>query len=109
MSNKMGGDRTLIRQGTSASLRRPIAAFLVAAAVLLGSASGYAQTLGPAPDPTNPIWLSAEPPTPDECYRFGLRYWIKKNLLDKKAACACVKCGWTTTHLAPHRLCWRTC
>jgi hypothetical protein len=110
MSNETVGDRTLITHSmhVTASPLRPIAALFLLAAVLLGSASGHAQTLGPAPDPTDPIWFGAEPPTPDECFRFGLRYWIKKNLVDKKAACACVKCGWTA-HLPPHRLCWRTC
>lgn len=76
--------------------------------LLIGAAPVFAQTLGPKPDPNDPIWFQAEPPTPEECSRFGLRYWAKKTFLDKKSACQCVKCGWTT-YLPPKRLCWRTC
>jgi hypothetical protein len=82
-----------------------VAIGLLLIASVLGRVPALAQTLGPRPDPNDPIWLSIEPPTPEECYRFGLRYWVKKTLVDRKAACQCVKCGWS--HL--HRLCWRSC
>jgi hypothetical protein len=73
----------------------------------LCAAPAFGQSLGPKPDPNDPIWLQTEQPTPEECYQFGLRYWAKKTFLDKKAACQCVKCGWQ--HFPPKRLCWRVC
>ena len=95
------GQLMIMRKAAQYGLRLAIIATLTA------SAPSFAQTLGPKPDPNDPIWLQADPPTPEECTRFGLRYWAKKTFLDKKTACQCVKCGWKA--LPPKRLCWRVC
>jgi len=72
-------------------------------AVLVTSAS--AQTLGPKPDPNDPIWFSVQAASPEECYKFGIGAWVKKTFIDRKGACQCVKCGWSNFK----RLCWKAC
>jgi hypothetical protein len=87
---------------------RQLAVSLSVGVVLLSGVFASAQTLGPTPGANDIDWFGAAPPTPEECYRLGIRYWIKKRFLDKKTACQCVKCGWTH-RFPPRRLCWRVC
>ena len=67
-------------------------------------ATGFGQTLVPQPD--SAMIFGVEAPTPEECHRFGLRYWAKRKFASKRA-CQCVKCGWHW--FPPRRLCWRVC
>jgi hypothetical protein len=86
--------------------RMPAYAILATVALSGGPALGD-DSPAPLAGADTDILVGIAPAPPDDCYRFGLRFWAKRTLFDKAGRCRCAVCGW---HVSPlRRECWRVC